>query len=120
MEDEKQFYSIILRHDTSTLWMTNNPILALGEYGVEDDTHKVKRGDGESKWSDLVYEDFGLTYIVTYKNLKGNVSDNEMLNQALESKVSKSVFSDTGDSVVASLLLTSGDGDVIGKITKNR
>lgn len=118
MEDEKQFYSIILRHDTSTLWMTNNPILALGEYGVEDDTHKVKRGDGESKWSDLVYEDFGLTYIVTYKNLKGNVSDNEMLNQALESKVSKSVFSDTGDSVVASLLLTSGDGDVIGKITK--
>ena len=54
---EEQFYTIVLRHDTSTLWLVNDPILSLGEYGVEDDTHKVKRGDGESKWSELTYED---------------------------------------------------------------
>ena len=36
MEEDKVFYSIILRHDTSTQWMISNPILALGEYGVED------------------------------------------------------------------------------------
>ena len=33
MEEEK-FYTIILRHDESTKWMINDPILALGEYGV--------------------------------------------------------------------------------------
>ena len=48
MEEEK-FYTIILRHDESTKWMINNPILALGEYGVEDDTHRIKRGDRKSK-----------------------------------------------------------------------
>ena len=40
MDEEKVYYTIILRHDTSTNWMMNNPILALSEYGVEDDTHR--------------------------------------------------------------------------------
>lgn len=42
MEEENKYYTIILRHDTSTQWTINDPILALGEYGVEDDTHRIK------------------------------------------------------------------------------
>lgn len=119
--EEQTFYSIILRHDTSTKWMVNNPILSLGEYGVEDDTHKVKRGDGESKWSELVYEDFGLTYIVTYSNLTGEVTDNEKLKNALESKVQKDTFTDVDNKVVSAINLTDEEGTIttISKIMKD-
>ena len=119
--EEQTFYSIILRHDTSTKWMVNNPILSLGEYGVEDDTHKVKRGDGESKWSELVYEDFGLTYIVTYSNLTGEVTDNEKLKNALESKVQKDTFIDVDNKVVSAINLTNEEGTIttISKIMKD-
>ena len=46
---------IQLRHDTAANWTTVNPILALGEFGVETDTGKIKVGDGASTWSALTY-----------------------------------------------------------------
>lgn len=116
MEEEK-FYTIILRHDESTKWMINNPILALGEYGVEDDTHRIKRGDGKSKWSELNYEHFGLEYMITYGNLQGKVEDNVALKSALDTKISYEVFSDIQNSVIAGLTIHTEDGK-IGKITK--
>ena len=116
MEEEK-FYTIILRHDESTKWMINDPILALGEYGVEDDTHRIKRGDGKSKWSELNYEHFGLEYMITYANLQGKVEDNEALKSALDTKISYEVFNDIQNSVVAGITINSEDGK-IGKITK--
>lgn len=116
--DEEQYYTIILRHDTSTLWMTNDPILRLGELGVEDDTHKVKRGDGESKWSELPYEDFGLVYIVTFENLHGDLEQNEALVEAFEKKVSKRVFADVDNTIVASIIITDGEENDICKLTR--
>ena len=92
MDEEKVYYTIILRHDTSTNWMINNPILALSEYGVEDDTHRVKRGDGQSNWADLPYEHFGLEYLVTFENLIGDVADNENLKTALDSKINNNIL----------------------------
>lgn len=55
---------IIPRHDTSSNWSLNDPILSFGEYGVEDDTHRIKRGDGVHKWADLDYESFGLENLI--------------------------------------------------------
>src|ERR1700677_1257846 len=43
------------RHDTSTNWSTNNPILAQGEMGYETDTGKFKIGNGTSNWASLSY-----------------------------------------------------------------
>ena len=62
--DEETKYKIILRHDTSSNWTINNPILVFGEYGIEDDTHRVKRGDGQTDWINLPYETFGLEEII--------------------------------------------------------
>lgn len=61
------FCTIIPRHDLSTNWTLNDPVLTMGEYGVEDDTHRIKRGDGTSKWSELPYETFGIESIVADK-----------------------------------------------------
>jgi len=44
-----------LRRDTATNWTTANPVLALGEPGVETDTLKVKVGDGATAWNSLGY-----------------------------------------------------------------
>lgn len=46
---------ILLRRDTSANWDTNNPVLSLGEPGVETDTLRVKLGDGVSDWQTLDY-----------------------------------------------------------------
>jgi hypothetical protein len=43
------------RHDTAANWLSVNPVLALGEAGVETDTRKVKYGDGLTSWMDLLY-----------------------------------------------------------------
>jgi hypothetical protein len=46
---------IKLRRDTAANWTTANPILALGEPGLETDTRKVKYGDGSTTWNGLSY-----------------------------------------------------------------
>ena len=117
MEEDKKVYTIILRHDTSTNWMINNPILTLGEYGVEDDTHRVKRGNGEDSWENLTYEHFGLEYLVSYANLLGDVEDNTALKEALDAKMSTDIFEDTDNTVVVGIKARSEDGK-IGRFTK--
>lgn len=46
---------IKLRRDTAANWTENNPILALGEPGIETDSNRVKYGDGVTAWSSLAY-----------------------------------------------------------------
>ena len=44
-----------IRHDTSSNWITRNPVLAQGEYGLETDTYLLKIGDGVLDWEHLPY-----------------------------------------------------------------
>lgn len=46
---------IILRHDIAANWTTHNPILGLGEPGIETDTYKLKVGNGVARWNALGY-----------------------------------------------------------------
>ena len=46
---------IQLRRDTAVNWASTNPVLSLGEPGVEIDTHNMKVGDGVTAWNDLAY-----------------------------------------------------------------
>lgn len=119
--DEQQYYTIIIRHSDSTKWMISDPILTFGEYGVEDDTHRVKRGDGEKTWSELPYESFGLEYLITYSNLSGEVEDNEALVAALNKKISKDIFNDSQNGVITEISVSHTDGRIatFNKITKN-
>ena len=118
MEEENKYYTIILRHDTSTQWTINDPILALGEYGVEDDTHRIKRGDGVTPWSELLYETMGLDYLVTFANLKGSVDDNQDLKTALQSKVAISIFDDMNAKTVTALNITNENTNQIMTVSK--
>jgi hypothetical protein len=44
------------RRGLSSLWISVNPTLMLGEAGLETDTKRVKYGDGVSVWTDLPYQ----------------------------------------------------------------
>lgn len=46
---------IQIRRDTAVNWTTANPILALGEPGLEIDTSSVKYGNGVNGWNSLPY-----------------------------------------------------------------
>jgi hypothetical protein len=72
----------INREDTAANWLSSNPILALGTYGHETDTGKLKLGDGTHTWTQLVYVnaddlpiDTGIEQgINTYEGADGNVA----------------------------------------------
>lgn len=46
---------IQFRNDTAANWTSADPILAVGEMGIETDTDKFKIGDGTTAWTSLGY-----------------------------------------------------------------
>ena len=46
---------IQLRRDTAANWIAANPVLSLGEVGIETDTLKSKVGNGSATWTSLSY-----------------------------------------------------------------
>jgi len=53
---------IQLRRDTAANWTTADPILALGEPGLETDTGRLKHGDGDTHWVSLDYITGDITF----------------------------------------------------------
>lgn len=49
------FIQFQLRRGVSSEWISANPILAAGEFGLELDTNKLKLGDGTRVWNSLPY-----------------------------------------------------------------
>lgn len=49
---------LITRNDTSVAWEEKNPVLMLGELGLESDTGLLKAGDDIHPWVDLPYINF--------------------------------------------------------------
>lgn len=60
---------IQLRHDTVANWSANDPILAVGEPGVETDTGRLKVGDGARHWSVLPYAALDVNTYVTVEQI---------------------------------------------------
>jgi len=46
---------IQIRRDSQANWISNNPVLAVGEMAYSTDEQKLKVGDGSSDWSSLSY-----------------------------------------------------------------
>ena len=58
-------YRILLRRDTLSNWIYNNPVLMSGEPGYETDTGKAKIGNGSTAWNSLSYALTGSAGTVT-------------------------------------------------------
>ena len=57
MSQNKISVRLITRNDFSYTWLEKNPILLLGELGIENDTGLLKAGDGIHTWSELDWFD---------------------------------------------------------------
>lgn len=47
--------TFLIRRDTAANWTSVNPVLKLGEPGIETDTRRIKYGDGSTAWTSLDY-----------------------------------------------------------------
>lgn len=72
----------IQRNDTRANWLLSNPILSLGEIGVETDTYKIKVGNGVNKYSDLPY--FGVSMSEVDELLSDKVNTSQIKNNLTE------------------------------------
>lgn len=80
LEDHNLKIRVQFRRATSSAWTSTNVILAAGEVGFETDTNKIKFGDGQTAWSELLYANLssvGSVYSVTAgKGLVGGTITN--------------------------------------------
>jgi hypothetical protein len=60
---------IKLRRDTAANWTSTNPVLSLGEPGIEIDTRKIKYGDGSTAWTLLAYSAGDANFSGSYADL---------------------------------------------------
>lgn len=65
------------RTDSATNWTASNPVLLVGEFGVEKDSGKFKIGDGTTSWNSLAYAP-GCNYEVTVLKFVSNDEINKM------------------------------------------
>jgi hypothetical protein len=100
---------IRVRRDTSINWSVVNPILALGEPGLETDTGKIKYGDGVTAWVGREYASKGDAGV---KGDKGDMSTvvgltaTSTTSHSLASTGSKTVTIQTGKDYVAGMSVT--------------
>lgn len=55
MADKRLEVSLRIRNAIAENWTARNPTLAVGEFGVESDTFRIKIGDGIRDWQHLPY-----------------------------------------------------------------
>jgi len=53
--DSTKYYGISVRRDTDTNWLGANPVLSLGELGIDTTYNTLKIGNGISDWGNLDY-----------------------------------------------------------------
>jgi len=89
---------IRLRRGLASEWTNNDPILGLGEVGLEVDTKNFKVGDGLTSWSSLEYyitstDNYYLkTEVDSLLNSKADLVDFQNLNLKLDE-----IFTDTNE-----------------------
>ena len=81
------------RRDTSSDWVTYNPVLAAGEPGYETDTGKIKIGDGTTAWTSLAYSfevegliDGAPAALNTLNEIAAAISDNASFSSSVLTK----------------------------------
>jgi len=67
--------TIKTRRDTASEWTSVNPILSLGEMGIETDTRKIKFGDGTTEWNSLQYISAGTAGEVVAEDIDDRISE---------------------------------------------
>jgi len=103
---------IKLRRDTAANWTSANPVLALGEPGLETDTGRLKFGDGSTAWTALGYGDSS-TVAAPITLTGSEIGFDEVAAAKLEAPELTAVQNDTGSIVAkgAAVYISGANGD---------
>jgi hypothetical protein len=74
---------IQFRRDTAANWELNNPVLAVGELGLDLTNKNIKIGDGTTAWNTLVYIREPTADFITYNNENSGL-DAENVQDAID------------------------------------
>lgn len=111
---------IQVRRGTAAAWTSANPILLLGEMGLETDTRKLKAGDGVTAWNSLLYISASGGGGSEWGDITGTLSDQTDLQTALDAKAptASPTFTGTVSGITASMVgAPSGSGTSTGTNT---
>ena len=89
-----------IRNDTAQAWLSKNPILSEGEFGLETDTLLLKIGDGSSQWTGLRYLNKLDSQYLTYN------SSGEITFSGYMADLVGSVITTSGDTITGPLYIT--------------
>lgn len=102
-----------IRNDAAANWVNNNPILAQGEFGLENNSFLLKVGDGVTRWNDLRYlNKIDPQYLV--QNSDGTIT----FSQNFQNLLNDAITAD-GGTITGKLEITStptGDNDAVNKL----
>lgn len=102
-----------IRNDAAANWVNNNPILAQGEFGLENNSFLLKVGDGVTRWNNLRYlNKIDPQYLV--QNSDGTIT----FSQNFQNLLSDAITAD-GGTITGRLEITStptGDNDAVNKL----
>lgn len=71
------YVKILIRRDTTANWASSNPVLALGEIGADMELHRLKVGNGTSKWTELPFFDSDIVDALTSTRTDAGASANQ-------------------------------------------
>jgi len=114
---------IQVRRDTAANWTATNPVLAVGEPGLETDTGKVKYGDGVRNWNTLPYSSgvaLGSSTPPAAGTAAAGTSETAARadhSHALPSNLSATTVATTGNATVGGSLTVSGP--LVGGVHKH-
>lgn len=98
---------IRIRRDTTANWTSVNPVLALGEIAADMDLHRIKVGNGTSRWTDLAYCDGDIINVLTSTRTDAALS-------AYQGKVLKDLIDEVNSAVA------SGGTTIIDNLNSSR
>ncbi len=104
---------IQVRRDSSTNWVSANPLLAQGEPGFETDTKKLKIGDGIVNWNSLSYlNDASINVATLFDGLSSSsytYDGSNRITQIIYTTGNKQTFTYTGETeIVTKYYFTDG------------
>lgn len=106
-----------IRNDLAANWTNNNPILAQGEFGLENNSFLLKVGDGVTPWNDLRYlNKLDSRYLMT--NTDGTISFSQDFKDLLNN-----VITTSGGTITGKLEITqtpTGENDAVNKTYVDR
>lgn len=113
MEEMLMADLIQVRRDSSTNWVSANPLLAQGEPGFETDTKKLKIGDGIVNWNSLSYlNDASINVATLFDGLSSSsytYDGSNRITQIIYTTGNKQTFTYTGETeIVTKYYFTDG------------